>query len=357
MHISILAAAAASTALNNTGTNLLIPSTISPGCQSFLAYLNNDPTLASCIAPIYDSTAAFSPFASIEGNNKAALVAGLDSLCSTPRCSDTALRTALLNFNGNCSAELNSRVESVIGTYDSLYMLSPLRDTLCTKDSLGGYCLSGIAAGSVPAAAVNGTTSNSTSTTTSPITTPSNPMSSSSFNIQSYAGSALAPAQLYFTLTKVVAATRRLARRSSAVLLSQPSNATTTSTDVPKVDLTSFGVLPNATTFRSTSLPFLFLSPKMTSPYLCTSCTKSVLATYIAWETKLPHALGLSNSPILGGQGTLFAGVGTTCGAGFTTAIQTLAGSQAFTNGATSVVMSGTMQSMALAVIMGLYLL
>lgn len=67
----------------------------------------------------------------------------------------------------------------------------------------------------------------------------------------------------------------------------------------------------------------------MSSPLLCTSCTKSILASYISWETRSPYAVGLTNSPLLGTQSALWNAVGGTCGAGFQSAVASLGGQQA----------------------------
>lgn len=40
----------------------------------------------------------------------------------------------------------------------------------------------------------------------------------------------------------------------------------------------------------------------------------------------MPYILGLSNSPLLGGQGDLYTGVGDVCGAGFLGSIEGVAG-------------------------------
>lgn len=43
----------------------------------------------------------------------------------------------------------------------------------------------------------------------------------------------------------------------------------------------------------------------------------------------MPYVLGLSNSPLLGGQSDLWKGIGDVCGPGFQKAISVQAGSQA----------------------------
>lgn len=65
----------------------------------------------------------------------------------------------------------------------------------------------------------------------------------------------------------------------------------------------------------------------MSQSALCTPCTRGVFVSYIKWETQNPYAIGLANSPILGGQNKLFSAVNKTCGASFAAAIQQEAGS------------------------------
>ena len=59
----------------------------------------------------------------------------------------------------------------------------------------------------------------------------------------------------------------------------------------------------------------------MKSSDLCTPCTREVFVSYIKWESQQPYALGLSQSPILGGQGALWNAVNATCGATYTNAV------------------------------------
>jgi hypothetical protein len=51
------------------------------------------------------------------------------------------------------------------------------------------------------------------------------------------------------------------------------------------------------------------------------------MVSYIKWESKQPYALGLSQSPILGGQSALWSAIGSTCGTGYVNAITSEVGS------------------------------
>lgn len=50
------------------------------------------------------------------------------------------------------------------------------------------------------------------------------------------------------------------------------------------------------------------------------------MVSYIKWETAFPYALGLSQSPILGGQSELWNAINATCGQGYVKAITTEVG-------------------------------
>lgn len=349
--------------LANNGTNPLIPVTISSTCQSFLQNLNGDTTLSNCTAPLISTLALFAP-SQVAGSTftvtKAEVTASLASLCAQTECSDALIRSRLSAFNGNCTNELQTNNPTVLGIYDVLYTLRPFTAAVCSKDVLGGYCLSDIAYGFVPSAlsndsssistpavapvteplsssgsanatVVNGTAINSTTSGFS-VTRLYVQASSSDFDITSYAGMAMDPRALYTSFTSLVP---RILRRAPAN--ETLTNSTSTSTNhtlansTHTVTLPSTGLLPNASTWRESSLPFLFLSPNMSSTLLCTSCTKSVLSAYIAWESRMPYALGLSNSPLLGGQSNLWAGVGQICGKGFQGSVATQAGQSVLT--------------------------
>jgi hypothetical protein len=85
-------------------------------------------------------------------------------------------------------------------------------------------------------------------------------------------------------------------------------------------------ITPNTTTYRNTNLPFLFLQPTMKQSALCTPCTREVMVHYIKWETAFPYALGLSQSPILGGQSELWNAINGTCGQTYVNAITSQVG-------------------------------
>lgn len=134
---------------------------------------------------------------------------------------------------------------------------------------------------------------------------------------------------------------------SSSNTATSAGNSTSTSTTGTTFKLPS--LLPNSQTYRSMSLPFLFLSSTLPSTTLCTPCTKQILTNYISFESRQPYALGLANSPILGGQGDLWQGTGEKCGAGFLSNIMQMSGQQELTGGASSLKVGATVAFTAIA--------
>ncbi|GAA5821307.1 hypothetical protein JCM10212_006417 [Sporobolomyces blumeae] len=407
-----------STSSNSTTTassNPLIPTSISAKCQAFLEDLNGDRDLASCTSPLLSTLAAFQPSSNLTSysdlvgasSSMSSTEAVLSALCSQPTCDDSTIRSVLTQFNGNCSQELQNRQDVVLGTYDALYVLTPLRESICTQDQDGQYCLVDIANGDMPssstgsnaqtasiASTVEGESTSSSSLSSSSSSSASASASASSSLSVNSTGSdkfvvlassgggtteieAPSPPSLYIQITSVA---KRLLKRqqqqqqdqaasikssasvsasmamsgwggsTSASASAQASSTGSTSSSAASSNgttsnsnsTTTLGphsfklpsVLPNAETYRQLSLPFLFLSPNLSSSVLCSTCTKQVLSSYISWESRQPYALGLANSPMLGGQGQLWTGTGTKCGGGFLQSVAEMAGQAELTGAA-----------------------
>ncbi|KPV72935.1 uncharacterized protein RHOBADRAFT_1111, partial [Rhodotorula graminis WP1] len=241
----------------SSAPNPLIPSTISPKCEAFLTYLNSHQDISTCTAPLLSALSTFQASAASNdyAANDAAVQDALAGLCYSAPCDDSLVRSLLTQFNSNCTAELTASNDVVLGSYDALYVLTPLRDAVCSTDSTADWCINDIAKGSMPAGSTG----------------------------------------------------------------ANATHVVSSSFDVPSI-------LPNAATWSSASLPFLFLSPSMSSTVLCSQCTKSILSAYVAWESRMPYALGLANSPLLKGQGSLWTATGEKCGGGFLESVTKQAG-------------------------------
>ncbi|KAI0056866.1 hypothetical protein BV25DRAFT_1920610 [Artomyces pyxidatus] len=242
-------------------SNPLIPTGISNGCSTFLESLNNDTSLAQCTQPLITASSQFGPSSNATGPPSAAAISSaLNTICATSSsCPDTIIRTQLASFYAACQAELTSSPNSdVLRTYDVLYALTPLKQAVCSKDDSGKYCATSLSTGS-----------NTTA------------------RIANVGG-----ADLTKTLFTTVGGT-------------------------VKRDAAQVALIPNVTTYRQNNLVFLFLQPSLPSSELCVSCTRNIVTAYTTWETTVPYAPGLTNSPLLGGQPDLYNAITSTCGASF----------------------------------------
>ncbi|KAH9943917.1 hypothetical protein B0H21DRAFT_709745 [Amylocystis lapponica] len=242
----------------------LIPSGISDNCTSYLKSFNQDTSLSSCTSTLVNATSLFGAAATSGSTPSASdVTTALSAICgSSPSCSSTTVQSELAKFYSACTPELTSNPnENVLQTYDVLYSIIPMQNAICTKGDDGNYCVTEMAANS---------TSSSTSSSLSAIAH-----------------------NLWSTVSSVLAVGRRDDASSGAL------------------------ITPNATTFATNNLPFLLLQPTLTSASLCKTCTRNILMSYITFESNIPYAAGLAQSPLLRGQTSLYQGVQTTCGANF----------------------------------------
>lgn len=323
--IAAIGAAALAAAQSGSSDSPYIPdSGISPGCSSFLQNLDSNAELASCSSSLLSATSLFDPTsASSSSTTEAQVSQTLRQLCSSgTSCTPALIKQSLTWFSGNCSAELSANNAVVKSNYDVLYTLKPFTDAVCTRagGNTGAYCATQIGESSTPS--LNGTTG-------APGATASAQGSTGSFVNQI---PQLSLSNLYINISQAAAnAARKLRKRQQTSNGSSsgttPANSTSSSTTTSTSQAASGpALLPNATTFRSTNLPFLFLSGDMGSSALCVPCTKSILAAYVSWETDFPYATGLASSPLLGGQAGLWTEIGNVCGSGFLSAITQQAG-------------------------------
>ncbi|OCH92537.1 hypothetical protein OBBRIDRAFT_811591 [Obba rivulosa] len=257
-------AALVSVALAQSASPALIPTGISSGCSSFLTSLNQDSSLSNCTTPIIQATSAFGPGANSSSTPSSSDVSSaLDSLCSSSStCDSSTIRSKLADFYSACSAELTSNLnQDVLRTYDVLYSLPPLSEAICAKDDSGEYCVS---------------------------------------DLGSAGGSSPAPSQS--TLVSI-----------AQNLWSAASGASSNT----RRDQASIAVVPNVTTYEANNIVFLFLNPSLPSAQLCTPCARSIITSYISFESSTPYGPGLGSSQLLGGQSALYQAVQTTCGASF----------------------------------------
>lgn len=302
----------------------MIPAGLGATCDKYLKSLDTHAGFKTCVEPLYNITNNFNPMTGLASDNvtSSTIISTLTSLCaSSTKCEDSTMRSYLGQFYSACSAELTSTdasySERIREMYDYLYIVNPFRSAVCTKDSSSQkYCVLEIAAEASAAAdaKANEAESGSSNSTTG---TNGTVASASAVKLNSFAQTAsdlFAPVLLAADNLVIYNPIAGLARRWVPQLSARADAAQASY------------MTPNATTYRTTSLPYLFLQSNMAASVLCSPCTKSVMAAYIAWETSVPYALGLDSSPILGGQSNLWTGIGNTCGSNFTDAISAQAG-------------------------------
>lgn len=179
----------------------------------------------------------------------------------------------------------------VKSNYDVLYVLSPFTDAICTRDPVKKeYCALEIGEASAAPA---------TSSSASGNGTVAGPSGVQQLAVQNaYTPPHIELADLYVSLKHAAKRAIHMAKRAMSRgdasahhhLVARQANSTTASTlAVDSSSDDSAALLPNATTFRSSNLPFLFLSGDMTSSQLCTPCTKEVLAAYVSFENDYPY--------------------------------------------------------------------
>jgi hypothetical protein len=112
----------------------------------------------------------------------------------------------------------------------------------------------------------------------------------------------------------------------------------------------------NTSTYRAENLAFLYLSPSTPKSSLCVTCTRKILSSYISFETSIPYAASLANSPILGGQQDLYNAVSSQCGADFVTgSVQAVGSLSGGLGGSTSAALAGREVNGALAAAAALF--
>jgi hypothetical protein len=199
-------------------------------------------------------------------------------MCKATGCSDKTIRAKLTDFAQSCANELtgSTPVPIVKQTYDILYIVNPLRDAACTKDpDTGEYC-------AMKASSTN---------TTSAVGVNNSVQDDEDDVVKAAVAKAVSQG---FT-------TKGLGRRQSSE--------------------TVINYAPNSQVWSETALVFLFAVPGRSAESLCTKCTAAVLGVYASWGAQLPYALGLANSPLLGGEVALWKQIKEKCGDTYTQSI------------------------------------
>ncbi|KAG1842389.1 hypothetical protein DFJ58DRAFT_806369 [Suillus subalutaceus] len=135
----------ASLAQSSSSSNPFIPSGISQGCSDYLTSLDSNSSFSSCTTPITSATSAFAPGANSSNITTSTIETALSNLCSASAftaCPDSTVRSQLMSYYSACSAELTTSLNTdVLRTYDVLYVLTALREAICSKSDNGQYCV------------------------------------------------------------------------------------------------------------------------------------------------------------------------------------------------------------------------
>ncbi|KAK0477139.1 hypothetical protein IW261DRAFT_307363 [Armillaria novae-zelandiae] len=278
---AVFAQSSSSSAASASSTSSpLIPSGISTSCKSFLESLDSNSNLAACTKALATATDAYAPGNS-SSSTTSAITSVLNSITSNS-CDETIMSTIIANFGSACQTELvTSPVQSVVLLYDTVYMMNPWLDVLVTKDDSGTYCV---------LESYNAAT-NSTQ---------------SSASASGYSNAAAAGSTDFDELNKYLVVDQQgttLSRRAQTVVAT-----------------------PNATTWTTNGIPFLFFTSSLSSTTLCTTCSRNVMTTWISWESKVPYAPAAKESALLSGLNDLYSAIQSKCGKSFLSGAVTAAG-------------------------------
>ncbi|KAF9529154.1 hypothetical protein CPB83DRAFT_875752 [Crepidotus variabilis] len=241
-----------------SSTNPLIPTGISDSCTTFYKNLDTDSTFGTCLKSLNSATTAFSP-GGTGTVSKASVSSTLTTLCAdtvSGACPESLIRTTLTNFYTSCSPELTgaSKNAQVVQFYETLYLLSPMRTSICAKDDSGDYCV---------------------------------------FSSQGTAKEQSSDVSLASLMGPLFSSAGALKRRAATA------------------------VVPNLQTYHDKNIAFLYYTPSLDAPTLCTACARQVVTAYMNFESNVAYTPGVDNSQILVNQQPLIDAINGKCPAGF----------------------------------------
>lgn len=279
----LLSSSVAPVAAQSAAANVsAIPSNVSATCQTFLSTLNSDSQLDACTKPLLAATKYYS---SNSTDSAAQLDSTLADLCSTNTgCDANIIRQRLDEFWQNCHTDLQNNNAVVQAMYDNLYMITPLVNSICSKDTNNDYCLK--------------------------------------------------------TIAKAAASSSRVTKSRRDLDEDEEEEdeeeSTETVEELSKRQSTStenLGGLYNETETTgtaNTNAAFLFISSSSPKSILCSRCTQLILASYIKFETSIPYAIGLRTSEILAPQSDIYKSAKTDCGLDFVAQVNKIANTTQF---------------------------
>jgi len=121
--------------------NPLIPSNISQGCSTFLNALNTNTQVSACTSALNIGLDGFAPGKTATAS-AADIAKALETVCSSNACPSNVMTQQLTAFYSACTPELTSDpVKEIVSLYDILYVISPMKEAVCSKGDDGKWCV------------------------------------------------------------------------------------------------------------------------------------------------------------------------------------------------------------------------
>ncbi|KAF0513371.1 hypothetical protein F8M41_017786 [Gigaspora margarita] len=116
--------------------------TLSPDCSSAVQTFLNSSEFNACF-PYNKLSNQIKNVANLQNftSNEKDIINVEDSICSLPKCSDSLISNFNSTFQSKCSADIAKNNPDAISVSGLIYGYSPTRDSICFKNSTGGYCL------------------------------------------------------------------------------------------------------------------------------------------------------------------------------------------------------------------------
>ncbi|CAG8529164.1 2181_t:CDS:2 [Cetraspora pellucida] len=117
-------------------------SSLSPDCSTAVQNFLNSSDFNSCF-PYNQLSNQIDYFANIQDLSgiESKIIGVEDSICKLPKCSDSVISNFNSTFHSKCSTDIAAKRTDALSISALIYEYSPLRDSLCFKNSTGGYCL------------------------------------------------------------------------------------------------------------------------------------------------------------------------------------------------------------------------
>ncbi|CAG8506504.1 2660_t:CDS:2, partial [Dentiscutata heterogama] len=109
-----------------------VPQNVSSACQQEIIKLSSSSDLANCA-----SFVKLYPLQNATIQNATSIY---DSYCAAPKCSDSITSADAAELKNQCQSELAMKDPTTSYLKTILVFNSPVRDSLCFKNSSGGYC-------------------------------------------------------------------------------------------------------------------------------------------------------------------------------------------------------------------------